>query len=84
MRINLFSLTENSHIYFNALQNSLKELVKFFIYEICYLETKWVKVIYKDDQLYLVHIWTNSLLELVSSFHAESPFHYHWVSELTI
>ena len=68
MRINLFSLTENSHIYFNALQNSLKELVKFFIYEICYLETKWVKVICKDDQLYLVHIWTNSLLELAKFF----------------
>ena len=68
MRINLFSLTENSHIYFNALQNSLKELVKFFIYEICYLETKWVTVICKDDQLYLVHIWTNSLLELEKFF----------------
>ena len=68
MRINLFSLTQNSQIYFECLQNSLKELLEFLIYEICYLETKWAKVIFKDDQLYLVHIWTNSLIELVSSF----------------
>ena len=68
-------LAESSQTDFECfLQNSLKELVKFFIYEICYLETKWVKVIYKDDQLYLVHIWTNSLLELVSSFSCRISF----------
>ena len=73
MRI-YFNLQKILKIIFNALQNSLKELLKFLFYEICYLETKWAKVIFKDDQLYLVHIWTNSLLELVSSFSCRISF----------
>ena len=68
MRINLFSLTENSQIYFECFAKLTKRTSKVLYLWNLLFRNKVSKSYFQRWPTYLVYIWTNSLLELAKFF----------------